>query len=325
MKKALYLIAAMLMLFCSCTKEIEYTGGYEGEKLVLFSCANPDTILTAAVYKSVFIYSRSQDNCEQGLSGAKVTAIVNGKDTYAFREVKTVYDKESEDYWMHGGRDYDVEYVSDYTPKPGDHIVVKASCTGMKEVQGETTVPERPSVRLNKVSTEQNPDVNGLWQSVKMSVTINDPAEETNYYRMNVAGTGRFGVMGEFHYYDEWHSLYSNDILFYDTSIGGILDSIGGESAMVPEFFDDGSFNGLSRTFEVWFQKYYDPENDSPFRLTVDNASESLYRYSRSIDAYNGNGGIAGIFGELVIIYSNVENGLGCVGAISGTEVSFQP
>lgn len=318
----------MLMLLCSCTKEIEYTGGYEGEKLVLFSCANPDTILTAAVYKSVFIYSRSQGNCEQGLSGAKVTAIVNGKDTYAFREVKTVYDKESEDYWMHGGRDYDVEYVSDYIPKPGDHIVVKASYTGMKDVQGETTVPERPSVKLNKVKVERSAEY-GFWQIVDLSVTINDPAEETNYYRMNVAGTGKAGAMGEFHYYDEWHNLYSNDILFYDTSIGGILDSIDGESVMVPEFFDDGSFNGHSRTFDVWLTKYYDPEDISPdmgrYRLTVDNASESLYRYSKSIDAYNGNDGLAGFFGELVIIYSNVENGMGCVGAVAGTEVIFQP
>lgn len=313
----------MLMLFCSCTKEIEYTGGYEGEKLVLFSCANPDTILTAAVYKSVFIYSRDQENCEQGLSGAKVTAVVNGKDTYTFREVKTVYDKESEDYWMHGGKDYDVEYVSDYIPKTGDHIVVKASYKGMKDVQGETTVPDRPSIKLNKVDTEYMANY-GLY-TVNMSVTINDPADRNNYYRMNVIGKRTSNVMG---YYDECYNLFSKDILFYDTSIGGLLDSIDGESVMIPDYFDDGSFNGRSRTFEFWFHQYLmtdEQQNPHPgkCRICVDNASESLYMYSRSIDAYNGNDGIEGLFGELVIIYSNVENGMGCVGAVAGTEIDL--
>lgn len=328
MKKFTYLAAAAFALLCSCTKEIDFNGDYTGEKIVLFSCANPDQALTATVYKSVFIYSKDAGNCTQTLSGAKVTVIVNGKDTYTFKEVKTVYEHDSEDYWMYGGKEFDTEYVSEYIPKPGDHIVVKASYPGLKDVQGETAVPQRPVARISSSRVEDNPD-NEYWDRMHFSVTITDPAGEENYYRLNAMTESKGQEWDEYAISQNWHVLYSRDVIFYDTSVGGMLESIGGSDFVVPDLFDDGSFNGQSHTFPVWFEFYSDPEEGTEIpekcTVTVDNISESLFKYGKSIAAYNGNEGFASIFGEMVIIYSNVENGLGCVGAVAGTEVIFQP
>lgn len=322
MRNTFFAIIALFSIV-SCTKEIEYKGGYDGEKLVLLSCANPDKPLTARVFKSVFIYSRNQEDCTNGLKGATVVAVVNDKDTYPFKEVVTKYEEGSEGYYFNNFKKEVVEYVSDYTPKIGDRITVKASHSGFKDVQGSTVVPERPKVKLNSRSLITQQD-NDFWVRYNFSVTIDDPAETENFYRLNAFGEDNTETYPDGSHPISWFNLYSKDILFYDSSIGGMIDSIDDAEYYVPDYFDDGGFSGQSHKFDVWFSVFNDPDGGTTvdmdkYTVTVDNITESLYLYLRS-NASAGFG-LGSAFSEATIIYTNIENGMGCVGAISGVEL----
>lgn len=313
MRNISFAIMALLTLV-SCTKEIEYKGGYEGEKLVLLSCANPDKPLTAKVFKSVFIYAREQEDCTNGLKGATVVAVVNGKDSYPFHEVVTKFVEGSDEYYMNGCKTEKVEYVSDYTPKIGDKITVKASHSGFKDVQGSTVVPERPVATLNSRSIRNQADTD-IWSDYYFNVTISDSPDENNFYRLNVCDKNY-----------SWYNLYSRDILFCDSSIGGLIDATEDVEYFVPEYFDDGGFRGQSHKFSVRFTTFNyveegDPLDMDDYFVTVDNISEDLYLYLRSNDAASANDGLLGAFSEATIIYTNIENGMGCVGAVSGIQL----
>lgn len=346
MKKALFILTA-LILFSACEKEIEFKGDYDGEKLVLYSCANPDQNLTALVYKSTFILSKEDYWNAKTLSGVKVSVKVNDKDVYEFREEKVEQHEDDyyyDEYYPKPTTKYYSVYVSDYKPVPGDHIVVSASLSGYKDVYGETTVPQRPDFRLDSYEIVQkgNGEYLGDWD-MYMNVTINDPADEMNYYRLNYAQKTTS-------YWDEdatrvktwsWRYLRSKDVIFYSTDVEGIIDAVDGGVNYVPEFFDDGAFNGQSHRFTVWGSiicdviggsyggdsewEIEDPHKlpASDFKVAVDNMSRSLYLYIASRSASDNQGDLAGVFTEPVSIYNNVVNGIGCVGAIAGREISF--
>lgn len=319
MKKILILLLTILV--CSCEEEIEFKGDYEGEKLVLYSCANPDTVLSAYVYKSVFFMSQERFDGVKAIRGARVTALVNGKDTYSFREEST---------------DSSIRYVSEYIPRPGDHILVSAEYDGFKPVHGETDVPQPPEFclgpySLNRVET---------WISscqIKLDVAINDPGQEENYYRMTAAQT-----LPESEEW-RWMSIFSDDVIFFNTDIEDLLFENTDSESVIPDYFDDGAFNGQTHSFSIkvlaslGLTYIYDEDGNiidhhrqsledlkaGDFKIRVENLSESLYRYSKSLDAAFGVDDIASLFGEQVSIHNNIVNGIGCVGAVSGRDISL--
>lgn len=332
MRKFIYIIiSAISVLLCSCEKELEYKGEYDGEKLVLFSVASPGKKLSARVFKTEFIYQAHFPQTRSGLSGARVEAIVNGNQVYPFYQVISRYDINSYEYYSTGLRE-SVEYMSDYIPKIGDHIVVKASYGDFDEVYGETVVPEKPVARMNSCNLKADSENNTSF-ICNSSITIDDPAEETNYYSIQICRKmidySPIDNTPSYHY--DWYiSLKTRDILFSNLNFTGFYNTLTDSEFTIPKVFDDGRFSGQSHTFKLTntVDFYGDPEEYEHlldnYILTVDNFSESLYMYTKTFEdiryiAENGDG----LTEEAVILYSNVINGLGCVGALSGIEINM--
>ena len=326
MKRIIYILTACITLLCACEKEIKFNGDYDGEKLVLFSFANPDSVLTAKLFKSTFILSHESPGRLNQISGAHVWAEVNEKYKYDFRERITEYRYDYGDEWS---VQVVIDYISDYQPKPGDHIVVHASHQNFKEVYGETVVPQRPDMRVSPVEFKEDKKDPGSMIRACVDVTINDPAETDDYYSLNMAVKS----IPDEYYLSEWSwmRVYSEDVIFYKTGVGDFIDSIEGMENEIPEYFDDGAFGGEAHRFNIWSRIYVGDGEEycrsiapSDIKVVVDNMSESLYRYCKSRDAAENTGGFGSIFGEQVSIYNNIVNGIGCVGAIAGTEMKLE-
>lgn len=313
MKRGLIIAAISLVsLLCSCTKEIKFNGDYDGEKLVLYSFANPDTRLTARVYKSQFFLAKDYRYDYELIDNVELTVEVNGDRQYSFvREGKS--------------------YVSEYVPQEGDHIKVTASHKGFKTVYGETDVPKRPEFGIGSYKVTPAPSQGGSTR-LEFDLTIQDPEGEENYYRLNAwQYQQRFewdeDEEAEFLWYNQ--NIYSNDAIFNSAQLGSYIDRIDGSDSMVPDFFDDGAFDGSSHCFRIWMNLYLEEgksEGDirpEDFKVAVDAVSESYYRYSLSREAAYNMDGIAEVFGEPVSIYNNIVNGIGCVGAVSSLQLSF--
>lgn len=330
MKRALTIFAALALL-CSCEKEIPFKGDFDGEKLVLYATANTDSEMYAILGHSRFIIGkRPQDPSEESVTGARVTATVNGR-TIAMSD------------------DGSGVYLSGYTPKPGDAITISASHPKYSPVSASTVVPQKAAFTVDKVEINLEDEFQEEYYAYKswkvvMRFTINDPAGEENFYRIRT-----YYRNGE---YTTTAYLNTKDILYFNTSgIEGEIETIenainGDTETFVPEFLDDSMINGESHTTEAWFliSRYVtngilygedgpedgegpdiepefpevEPLGPEDIWFEIDAVSPDLYKYCVSKDLFQESQyGLASFFGEAVSIHNNVDGGIGCVGAIA--------
>lgn len=324
MKKTTLFFVSFALLLCSCEKEIEFKGKYDGSKIVLYSVVNPMDTLKVRVLRSYFIL-RTSDGSESvfdGLSEAKVTALVNGTEI-PLTEVDAGF------------------FNSEFVPKPGDEVTIKASREGYKSVTATTVVPEPADFSVEKAVFEEKPIEDEYWRerrrewTVRLRIRINDVPGERNYYRLKIYEQDRE--------YQQSLFAMTQDVIFMSQTdefetIEGMID--GDTWVYLPELIDDSMFEDRSYAFDVWFEvgrykqweeiysdsgiEYEESEEPIPdldpadFWVEVDALSPDLYFYSTSLEDYEASDyGFASFFGEKVSIHNNVQNGIGCVGAIT--------
>lgn len=294
----------LALAMCSCEKDIEFIGQYDGEKLVMFSCASAGKPLEVRLSKSTFILSGENDNSVTVISGAKVSGRSGGK-SIEFVESPSVAGL----------------YLSSYEPGAGETIELTASYKGYPDVKSSATVPAGPSFRVDQVKVL---DYNDYSRRVAVRCTVHDESGVRNYYRLKVSEENGFDMY-----------LTSNDPLFVDSQdeVGIFVGVFEGENE-VPDYFDDGLIDGLDYSFEIVFTDYsrniiyyadesgsqQDSEEGAPcrFLLEFSNVSADLFKYARSLEAYNGFASeVMSLFGEPVAVHSNIEGGIGCFGAMN--------
>ena len=302
---------------CSCEKDIEFIGQYDGEKLVMFSCASAGKPMEVVLSKSTFILSKDNDNSVTMISGAKVSGLCGGR---------TIEFVESPSLPGH--------YLSSYEPRAAETIELSASSKGYADVNGIATVPDAPSFTMDRVRVVSD---DGYSRRVMVRCTVHDPAGVRNYYRLKVSKENVTGIEGEDVVYVEDLYLTSNDPLFVNSQdeVGVFVGAFEGENE-VPDYFDDGLIDGKDYTFEFVFTDYrrdmiyYEDENgvhyepmegySCRFMLEFSNVSDDLYKYALSLDAYNGFASeILSLFGEPVCVHTNIEGGIGCFGAMNSS------
>ena len=321
MRRRLAFILVAALLICSCTKEIRFVGQYDGEKIVLYACANPDTTLSVDLAMSKFILDDSDLSIYALVTGGKVWGSAGGKNI-EFRE----------DLENRGN------YVSDYMPVEGETIELHASLPEFPDVAANTTVPRRPDFSVDSYSVQvldQNEDFKHV--KVTMKITINDVPSVRNCYRLNLFGyTELPDGMGQRLFEP---ALLSSDVIFREVGadVDAIIGYVDGEDYVwIEDMFDDSLFDGESYQFEVWFEDYLgeviytqdengewisivngDEFDPSVYFVELDTVSEELFKYSNSVAGFNMLGDFQGLFGEPVSIFNNVNGGIGCFGALS--------
>lgn len=304
--KTITVAAAALLTLSGCEKEIEFNGRYSGEKLVLYACANPDTVLTADLFKSAFFLGYDDGNFYQNMDGATVSATLDGV-TYPM-----LYDAESE------------KFVSSLRPRTGDRIGIRASMEGFATASAEVNVPSRPFFKLTSCTYSE------ADYELHFRVVLRDNPGRGDYYRIRI-------VHREGEYLSEMSTL-SKDVLFLSIGEEALIDRVEGEMEVLLEgCIDDGMFEGDSCSFDIWTYAYpqgfyYGESGDDDgvvdptgYGVQIDRVSESLYRYTKSLEAwYRSDDGFGSVFGEPVCISNNIKGGLGCFGALSPSVVMWE-
>lgn len=333
MKKIIYTLIAMAMIAItsSCEKVIPFNGEYSGEKLVLYSFIHPGDSLSAKVFKSRFFLASGYDESYWQPIEASVEFEVNGQVYPA-----TKYTDPDPSH------NPNVTYVSSYKAKPGDKITVRAAKHGFASVSGSTVVPEAPNVTIDSVYVKKmpvKPDTFFQEFQLHFRITVDDPAE-LDYYALSALRT-ESNEYGTYSYDD---ALYSTDVIFASGATDNILDAfediLGTDISLdspVPATFDDAAFNGEKYTFDVWYKyfNYLFDDNyyastmaegqDEPavpdISINISKLSKDAFLYKRSYDAKVNNDDFGSIFGEPVAVHNNIENGIGCVCAISSVKI----
>lgn len=329
--KRLIIILISVLAAVSCTKEIDFDGGVkenllvayaeleEGEPLNLSLSSTAPSLGTASIVKPEGYYGGMFS------PAAVVTAFV-GNEKYTLLPYR------------------DSIYRNDYCPKAGETIRFEISYPGYKAVNGSTTIPSQVDAELISASLDT---INNMWE---VKVRIHDKPG-ADFYRVQIYDK----FIGEqiFYYYDDDWKLIDKKLEHYtdnqskwmnskDAVFGsaqaatGIIEEIFGEDADISGFFSDDLFEGKDYDITLKAPGYswnYEKERAIPNEngewfictpyIMVQAVSRELYIYGSSYWAYQAVGDDS-IFSDPVQIISNVNEGTGCIGALSRLNIPLK-
>jgi hypothetical protein len=223
----------LLMMLSSCVNDLPYDADTGAPKLVLNALLLPDSALTATVSRTAHFLDTEEP---QRLADAVVTATINGE------ELALTYSAATKDY------------RSSYILCSGDVVTLTATHSiGTASATHQVTSPTAIAIAQVTMQPFTNPGdpvslamLNDVDSAMLVSLYIDDPAEETNYYRLTMDYVGTYlarypeGVYGD----------YSPDV-------------------------DGSDNNGDFVTEEVFYPHYLFTESSS--RLIIDSESASQF------------------------------------------------
>ncbi|MDH4474686.1 MAG: DUF4249 domain-containing protein [Fluviicola sp.] len=285
-KLAFLIIAAGLLLISSCEKEIEYKGDNGDPVLVLNCIAEKDSTIKVELTKSRFFLS----------SG-------NGDYTITSGAVITLVNQTSGQTYIQTAPDADGLYVFPTTALEGNSYTISATHPDFESVTSSMTVLyETPIISVDTFSYSSSGQV-----FMKADVKWNDPSG-TDFYVLKLSIVNTLSGLEFLNM-----PLGSNDQAMDELS----ASDFDGESFYPQLFFTDELFDGSQKTLEVRFPKSFTvPDPDDHYKFTLHRCTEATYKYL--ISTKKAEYAAGDFFSEPVKVFTNIENGYGIFGALSG-------
>lgn len=281
------IIAAGLLIAASCTKEIKYKGDNEDPLLVLNCIAEKDSTIVVELSKSRFFLSSNNDDY-----------------TITSNAILTLVNQTSGQTYVVTTPDANGKYVFPITALEGNTYSISASHPDFETVTSTMSVLYETPILSVDTSSYSSP--NGVF--MKANVTWNDPSG-TDFYilKLSVINTSN-GI--EFLN----QPLGSNDQAMDELSAS---DFAGEENYSPHLFFTDELFDGSQKTLEVRFPKQWTmPDPNEHYKFTLHRCTESTYKYL--VSSKKAEYAASDFFSEPVKVFTNIENGYGIFGALSG-------
>lgn len=278
------IIVLLAVMMCSCEKRVNVRLGDIDKKLVLNLLMNKDSIMMAHV-------STSGQRTRNGSPMLVDNAVVNLYENGTFVETLSRFYQESTYY-----------YRSKLVPKAGATYKVTATAPNYSEISGTDVIPDTVAVGEMKLTTVRQ---NNNEDKAIISVQLHDDPAVQNYYRIRLYTYHK--LTGSFvGWYKELHSFQAEE-----ASIGLL-----GDAKYRVEFITtDALFNGRSPKFTFRANIKNDVDR---FLVEVSALTPASYNYlnSAAMAAEKNKDGLS----EVVIVYNNIENGLGIVGGVAQRE-----
>lgn len=317
----LSILLVAMFLFSSCENTIEFKGKVTEPMLVVNSFVTPDSTVKVNLSQSKFFLDNENSGFEF-IDNAEVYVWKNGIETEQLSAIGNGY------------------YTGNFKPEIGDHICIRASNPTFSEVNCETEIVD-PVAIISADTTNYNFYHSGYYmdgyithmytqESVDLSVRFKDAADITNYYRISAFVRNHYA---DGSYVDVYPNIYSDDLVFGSTEI-----ELGGEESYFEEF-SDKLFNGqeYKLKFLIELNCYFvDDINGEDYQyyqnhpllipqyrelcIDLQSLSKSYYLYLSSRSKYESASDIGmELFSEPVQIFSNVNGGIGILGAYSSS------
>jgi len=288
------LIFTTLVIFSSCQKEVPLKITESDRKIVVNSVFSVGELFSAQIYKSNLVTDRIQTTLYLN------TAIV---EVFSNNLLIDVLPLVGNGYFQ----------STDKRAQAGTNYTIRVSVPNLNAVTSTVQLLQPiPIVSFDSVGMVK--DEYG-WDTYKMKITFKDPGSEKNYYRFSIVTS---------YYYFNYDSLYQP---IFDTIWGFQRFYIESNNPAVEAnddgtlYFSDALFNGKNFELEFTSGSAYDTGTKYWYAI-LENVSYDYYRYSVSLPAHYEAEDLK-FFMEAVLVYNNIENGLGIFGSTAASKDSL--
>jgi hypothetical protein len=277
-------ILACIFLFTACEKRANVELPYEGDKIVVNTFIQADSPVYIRVTQSQPA-TILNDLTFKELAFAQVTLLENGQ---PFAPLN---------WQVIGGRGY---FVSGIPARPGKRYAITVAANGLTGVNGSDTIPSQPDIR----------DLFARKTANSIRFTLVDPAREKNYYRLRIYRADT--VNGQ---------LTATEKLQFrvDPSLSNNFADLMSDTYYRDVLLNDDRING--KALQMVLQTGSDVNFDHLI-AEVCALTESGYRYLRSVNSQGENQDSTNVLGQVVKVYSNIQNGYGIVAGIYAKRIS---
>lgn len=184
-------------------------------------------------------------------------------------------------------------YISkSFMPKTSVACQLIVNAEDFKPVQSQSKIPYRINIDSIYYSYINDPETGD--RVLKVNLVWNDPADENYYYIFGIKENS-----------EGYFSKGTPDIYLRNHPIFGDWSLKASKKLLV---FDDKIFNGKRFNFELLMHKESAPYGLTIYSFYLCHISKDFYLWAESLGRYSEQNSF---FDEPVVVYSNIENGLG--------------
>ena len=220
-------------------------------------------------------------------------------------------------------------YVSNYIPKQDKTYKIEVNHPNFNDINASTYIPDDILIYDLVIDSTSNND------KINFEFSFDDDANIENYYSISLKVSCSKVYEDEYGYVDEYNyggrvEMNSNDPSFptnsFDALEGGY--SFQGERAV----FNDALFNGQEKriSVDVYTQDEYgydefEFKQCDTIKFIFSTFSDDSYRYYNSLSEQREGGALDIFGGEVVPVFTNVNDGLGILLSKNAQEFNIKP
>jgi hypothetical protein len=291
MRYWLFLLCGCIIFF-GCEKELDIKVPFKGQKLVINSFNNPDSVWSLNL--SLTRHVLDTNDFFQTPRNAVVT--IHNPVTNEILDV------------LNTNEPFGNSYRGNLKPEPEKEYLIRVVSQDYGTAEATGFIP--PSVPIDKIEIDSS--MLHVDYKVKVSVFFHDPPSKKNFYRLNISGRA-YGL--DFHWENGsyitdtiWQDFY-NPILFEPTD-NKILES--DINNILELMFSDTFFEGSTHALIIYISEYdfLNFRNARyPIRIVLASLTEPYFQYVSTLNLQQETSGDP--FAQPVQVYSNFQNGFG--------------
>ncbi len=206
--------------------------------------------------------------------------------------------------------------ISSLKPVAGGKYTLKVYSQGYDNIRAEEITPFVVSIESVESNISIDTSQNNFTANISINFTFADLSSVLNFYTIAL-----FINTNEVTNLQAWLSTSDEVVL---ESVRDIFSEEPGDEYSSHTFlFSDKLFNGQHKTINISSEFFmFEEENITEIKLVLSNISKAYYDYTRTMELklYRGNDP----FAEPVLIYENIENGLGIFAGYNSSSATIQ-
>jgi len=221
--------------------------------------------------------------------------------------------------------DYNVDslpmyyYKSDYIPEKDATYRVEVNHSDYTSISAETYIPDDITLYNIDVDTTSNEGKIGF------TFSFDDNPNQQNYYRLKLFTACTKEWEDEYGYVNEWRFRSDTEIMSNDPSFPGDIPWEGYSFIGNKVVFSDALFNGQQKTITLDVQSDFKYADCDTVIIEFSTFSDDTYSYYNSLGDHSEKGELGIFGGEVIPVYSNVENGLGVLISTNAQQIYLKP